>query len=46
MSSIRPASVPHPGDIYARSSERVKEMRAHYPALFQGPFISCSWPVG
>lgn len=46
MSSIYPASVPHPGDVYASSSERVSEMRAHFPALFQGPFISCAWPIG
>lgn len=39
-------SAPHPGDLYARYSECLSELRALYPDLFAGPFISCSWPIG
>lgn len=46
MSSHHASPPIHPGDIYARSSERVAELRARYPDLFKGPFVSCSWPIG
>lgn len=43
MSTRKP---PHPGDVYAQSSENIAQLRAQYPAQFEGPFISLSWPDG